>query len=118
SSAYPDVYALDFNAVATPGRYTISVAGPIAATSPRFRITAGANLYSQPLANALSFYQTERDGPNFIPNALRTAGGHLTDQTAMSYATPHTGPSGSFKGDLTPLGVRIDASGGWWDAGD
>jgi endoglucanase len=25
---------------------------------------------------------------------------------------------GSFTGDLTPLGIRIDASGGWWDAGD
>ena len=26
--------------------------------------------------------------------------------------------SGRFSGDLTPLGVKIDASGGWWDAGD
>jgi endoglucanase len=118
SASYPDVYALDFPAVTTPGTYSISVAGPIAARSPSFRIDTAANVYSGALANSLSFYQTERDGPDFIPNALRTAAGHLNDQNAMTYLTPHTTSSGRFKGDLTPLGVRINAAGGWWDAGD
>jgi endoglucanase len=118
STGYPDVYALDFPAVATPGTYTVSVSGPIPAQSPPFRIGTGANLYSGALANSLFFYQTERDGPGFIPNALRTAAGHLNDQSAMTYLTPHTTSSGRFKGDLTPLGVRINAAGGWWDAGD
>jgi endoglucanase len=118
SSTYSNVYALDFDAVATPGSYTISVSGPVPATSPSFRIDTGANVYGTPLANALSFYQTERDGPNYIPNALRTAPGHLNDQNAMTYLTPHVSPSGRFSGDLTPLGVTVDASGGWWDAGD
>ena len=36
----------------------------------------------------------------------------------MTYETPHANSSGRFSGDLTPLGLRIDASGGWWDAGD
>ena len=36
----------------------------------------------------------------------------------MTYLTPHANQTGHFKGDLTPLGLRIDASGGWWDAGD
>ena len=27
-------------------------------------------------------------------------------------------PAGRFSGDLQSLGIRIDASGGWWDAGD
>jgi len=36
----------------------------------------------------------------------------------MTYLTPQTNQSGHFKGDLTPLGVRVNASGGWWDAGD
>ena len=66
SASYPDVYALDFPAVTTPGTYTISVTGPIAATSPPFRIDTAANVYSGALANSLSFYQTERDGPDFI----------------------------------------------------
>ena len=118
SASYPDVYAVDFPAVNTPGTYSISVAGPIAAQSPSFRIDTAVNVYSGALANSLFFYQTERDGPNFIPNALRTAAGHLDDQSAMTYLTPHANSSGRFKGDLTPLGVRINAAGGWWDAGD
>jgi endoglucanase len=118
SSGFSNVYALDFDAVATAGTYTISVAGPVPATSPGFRIDAGASVYSGSLANALSFYQTERDGPSFIPSALRTAPAHLNDQSAMTYLSPHVNSSGRFSGDLTPLGTRIDASGGWWDAGD
>jgi endoglucanase len=118
SASYPDVYAVDFPAVTTPGTYSISVAGPIAAQSPGFRIGTAANVYSGALANSLSFYQTERDGPDFIPNALRTAAAHLNDRHAMTYLTPHANSSGRFKGDLTPLGVRINAAGGWWDAGD
>ncbi|HYY80353.1 MAG TPA: glycoside hydrolase family 9 protein [Actinomycetes bacterium] len=118
SSTFRYVYALDFDAVTTPGSYTISVAGPAPATSPAFRVDTGANLYATPLANALSFYQTERDGPDFVPSALRTAAAHLNDQGAMTYLSPHVNSSGRFSGDLTPLGSRVDASGGWWDAGD
>jgi len=118
SASYPDVYALDFPVVTAAGTYTISVSGPIPAQSPPFRIDTAANVYAGALANSLFFYQTERDGPDFIPNALRTAAGHLNDQSAMTYLTPHTTSSGRFKGDLTPLGVRINAAGGWWDAGD
>jgi len=118
SSSYPDVYALDFSSVTAAGTYAISVSGPIAARSPGFRIGTGTSVYSGALANSLFFYQTERDGPSFIPNALRTAPGHLNDQNAMTYLTPHANSSGRFKGDLSRLGVRIDAAGGWWDAGD
>src|SRR5215467_12407202 len=118
SSSYPDVYALDFPSVTTAGVYTISVTGPIAAQSPGFRIGTTANVYAGALANSLFFYQTERDGPDFISNALRSAAGHLNDQSAMTYLTPHVNSSGRFQGDLTPLGVRINAAGGWWDAGD
>jgi endoglucanase len=118
SASYPDVYALDFPQVTTAGTYTISVSGPVAATSPSFRIDTGTGLYAGALANSLSFYQTERDGRDFIANALRTAAGHLNDQTAMTYLTPNANTSGGFKGDLSPLGATVDASGGWWDAGD
>jgi endoglucanase len=118
SRAYPFVYPLDFTSVAAAGTYSISVSGPAAAASPPFRVDTGANLYRTPLANALSFYRNERDGPNFIPSALRTAAGHLNDAHAMTYLTPNANPSGHFSGDLTPLNATIDASGGWWDAGD
>src|SRR6266481_1285687 len=89
SSSYPDVYALDFGSVTAPGTYTITVAGPVAATSAAFPIATAQNVYAGAIANALSFYQNERDGPNYIPSALRTAGAHLNDVNAMTYLTPN-----------------------------
>ena len=118
SSKYPDVYALDFGPVSGPGTYTISVSGPIASTSPSFPIGPAAQVYGGALANALSFYQNERDGADYIPSALRSAPGHLNDGHAMTYLTPQFDSNDNIIGDLTPLGIRIDASGGWWDAGD
>lgn len=118
SSSYPDVYALDFDSVVTAGTYTIVVSGPLPATSPSFKIDTAANVYSGALGNTLSYYQTSRDGPNFIANALRTAAGHVNDQSAKVYLTPNMNSNGRFSGDLTPTGATIDASGGWWDAGD
>jgi endoglucanase len=115
SSAFTFVEPVDFDAFTTTGTYTVSVGS---ATSPPFKIDSGQNVYATPLANGLLFYQSERDGPNFIPNALRTAPGHVNDTNAMTYVTPNANSSGHFSGDLTPLGTRIDASGGWWDAGD
>lgn len=118
SSAYPHVYAMDFTSVTAAGSYTIDVTGPIAATSPAFAIGTGAKVYAQALKNSLSFYRAERDGPKFIASALRTAPAHLNDQNAMTYLTPKANSGGYFSGDLTPLGVTMNASGGWWDAGD
>ena len=120
SGSYPNVYALDIPTSVTTGAgtYTISVSAPIAATSPSFKIDTAANLYSTPLANTLYFYENERDGPNFIQTALRTAAGHVNDASAKVYFTPNMNNNGRFSGDLTPTGAVIDASGGWWDAGD
>ena len=123
SGSYPNVYALDFNNFVTAGTYTISVSGPIAAASPSFKIDTGANVYSTALANSLSFYQNERDGPNFIASPLRTAPGHVNDQSAKVYVTPNVNNNGRFSGDLAPATFSgsqpvINAAGGWWDAGD
>jgi endoglucanase len=118
NEGYPHVYPLDFTSVTHAGSYTIAVTGPAPATSPAFAIDTGANVYRDPIANSLSFFQNERDGASFIPSDLRTAPAHLNDATAMTYLTPDYRSSGEFDGDLSPLGVTIDASGGWWDAGD
>lgn len=115
--SFTSVYALDFDAVSTAGTYTISVASPVAATSPAFKIDTAANLYSTQLANSLFFYESERDGPNYIANSLRSAPGHLNDQSATVYFTPTFNKKDN-AGALTPTGAVIDASGGWWDAGD
>ena len=115
---YRHVYALDFDQLSDPGTYTVAVSGPVKAVSPPFAVGTGAAVYGPALANALRFYQTEQDGPSYYPSALRTAPGHLNDRHAMTYLTPRVNGDGVFRGDLTSLGVRIDAAGGWWDAGD
>src|SRR5712671_932196 len=111
------VYALDFDSVSTAGAYTISVSGAITATSSSFQINSGGNLYSAPLANSLYFYENERDGANFVATPLRTAAGHFNDAHGKVYFTPSFNKKDS-AGSLTPTGAVIDASGGWWDAGD
>jgi endoglucanase len=123
SSGFPDVYALDFDSFTTAGTYTIDVTGPLAATSPSFKIDTAANVYSGALSNSLYFYQNERDGPNFVSTPLRTAAGHLNDQSAKVYVTPNVNNNGRFSGDLTPATFNgsqpvINGEGGWWDAGD
>lgn len=116
--AFPYVYPLDFDSLQAGGSYYTSVEGPASASSPTFAIGPAATLLQVPLENTLSFYENERDGPDFIPSALRTAAGHLNDSEAMTYLTPKVNREGSFKGELHSLGKSIDASGGWWDAGD
>jgi endoglucanase len=117
------VYAIDFSA---PGGdlYTISVSGPSPAISPSFAVDKPLTLYSGLLLNTLFFYETERDGPDFIRNALRTAPGHLKDENAHVYETPPL-DSNDFIDNAPPTPPlvsanlpNIDASGGWWDAGD
>jgi endoglucanase len=109
---------IDFDDMQVPGTYTISVAGHAPAISPSFAISPAQLLYRVPLANSLSFYENERDGPEFIPSALRTAPAHLNDEHATTYLTPTVNEEGEFKGELQSLDETIDAAGGWWDAGD
>jgi endoglucanase len=118
-----NVYALDFN---VPGGdlYTIKVSGPVSATSPAFAVDSPEALYSGLLLNTLFFYETQRDGANFISNALRTAPGHLKDGNAKVYDTPPLDGNDFIDNvppaaPLVPAGLpNIDAAGGWWDAGD
>jgi endoglucanase len=114
------VYPLDF---AVPGGniYSISVSGPVPATSPTFPVDSPAVLYPGLLLNTRFFYETERDGPDYVPNALRTAPGHLNDASATVYQTPPLDSNDNIattETPLTPTGQVIDAAGGWWDAGD
>ena len=118
-----DVYALDFS-VQGGELYTISVAGPVTAASPTFAVDCPDALYSGLLLNTLFFYETERDGANFIPNALRTAPGHVKDENARVYETAAL-DSNDFLDNVPPSPPlssaklpNIDAAGGWWDAGD
>ena len=120
SKRYGWVWAARFTGVRAPGRYRVGILGDASAASPWFTIGPAAHLYARPLANALSFFENERDGPDFIHTALRSAPGHLNDASAMTYRTPPVDSDGNFKGSLAPYatGVRINATGGWFDAGD
>ena len=120
SKRYGWVWAVRFTGVRAPGRYRVGILGDAAAASPWFTIGAAAQLYARPLANALYFYENERDGPDFIHTALRSAPGHLNDLSAMTYRSPPVNENGNFQGSLAKYatGVRINASGGWFDAGD
>jgi len=115
-----DVYALSFS---VPGGdlYTISVQGPVPATSPQFAVDSPAVLYPGLLLNTLWFYETDRDGPDYIPNALRSAPGHLNDENTTVDDTPPLNSNDLIIATgtpLTPTGAVIDGAGGWWDAGD
>jgi endoglucanase len=118
-----NVYALDFNVPAND-LYSIAVTGPEKANSPVFAVDEPNLLYSGLLLNTLFFYETERDGAKYIPNALRTAPGHLKDESAKVFDTPPLDDNDDIN-NVPPAGPlvsanlpNIDASGGWWDAGD
>jgi hypothetical protein len=115
NSSFPYVYRVDFSQESRDGTYTVATHG---ARSPTFRIARPSAIYAQQIANALYFYENERDGRDFIQTPLRSAPGHLNDRAAGVYQTPAVNGNGNFVGDLTSLGRTIDASGGWWDAGD
>jgi endoglucanase len=117
SPRYRHVYPIDFTRVRRAGTYAVSVGGPVPARA-MVQVGAGAALYAGPIRNALSFYRVQRDGAAIVRSALRTAPTHLNDAHAMTYRTPKVDGDGAFKGDLSPLGVRVNAAGGWWDAGD
>ena len=111
------VTPLDFT-LTRAGTYSLAVSGPLSAASASFLVAKPDALYSPALGRALSFYQTERDGPDYIPGALRAAPGHLNDASLPVYATPAVDPNDFILGALAPTGETINAAGGWWDAGD
>jgi len=122
------VYALDFT---VPGgdTYYITVSGPVV-PSPSYVFPVGspATLYEKLLGNALFYYDSVRDGPDFVPGPMSPHPSHLNNESAPAYYNPPINSddeftvadtcSGSYTCALTPYGTTFDASGGWWDAGD
>jgi hypothetical protein len=108
------VYTLDLTRLRRPGRYTILFAG---AHSPAIRVSTAAALYGSLGAGSVDFLQEQRDGAETIPGRLRRVPSHLRDAAAYVYAQPRYRGT-TLLGGLTPSGAQIDASGGWFDAGD
>ncbi len=120
SSTYPAVWAVGFSGLHRTGTYRFVLTVHPGVVSPWFKVATAASLYSVPLFNAASFYLDERDGPGYVRSPLRSAPGHLNDASAMTYRLPKVDDNGGFKGSLAKLatGLRINATGGWFDAGD
>ncbi|MCT9930672.1 glycoside hydrolase family 9 protein [Planotetraspora sp. A-T 1434] len=114
NSRYPHVYDLDLTALREPGRYRIKSEGR---TSPPFRIGAR---FGETARKAVTFFQSQRDGADVIPGDLKRAPSHLNDRKATVYEWPtFAGPdTDEIKGDLKKIGGKVDAEGGWFDAGD
>jgi len=113
-NAHELVYTLDFSRCYEPGRYTLRLDG---ARSPALHIARNGGVYRALTANALAFFGNQRDGPEVLPGPLHRAPSHLRDSSALVYAQPaYRGLA--LLGSLTSTGARIDASGGWFDAGD
>jgi endoglucanase len=121
NSTYPDVYLIDFTAVQAAGTYHIQVSGTATASSPAFRIDAGSAVYGPLTANAVAFFQAQRDGSAVIAGVLNRKPAHLNDGSASVYANPtfESSDSDTIVGSsLSKLAGPVNVAGGWFDAGD
>lgn len=124
---YRHVYDLDLSEITRPGKYTIVVDGAAPGTSPQFRIDVSSALFTPVLSDITGFFTTQRDGENVIPGELQRQPAHLLDRDATVYQTEGLFP---FDDDEVPAmlkpvllpgsadELRVDAEGGWFDAGD
>jgi hypothetical protein len=118
---YRAVHELNFSALDQPGTYRLTVRHPLAATSPPFRIRSAGTLFLPRVADAVAFFQAQRDGAQVIPGALNRQPAHLHDRTLQVYDWPtYEDPdSDVIVGDaLTAIDGTVDLEGGWFDAGD
>jgi endoglucanase len=113
-NAHRLLYTLDFTRLHAPGRYTLRLAG---ARSPALRIVPAAQIYRPLTATALTFFQSQRDGPEVLPGLLHRVPSHLHDAFAHVFTQPQY-QGDTLAGSPFSTSVKIDASGGWFDAGD
>jgi hypothetical protein len=115
SSAYSAVYPIDISALKTAGSYQIKVGSTV---SPSFKVDSANALFSPIADDVVKFFQVQRDGADVIPGVLNRKPSHLADRTASVYAVPTFTGDDTISSKMARTGVTIDASGGWFDAGD
>ena len=127
NSAYPDVYPIDFSSVTAAGTYSLTVSGPQSAASANFQIATPSSLYGPLVADGANFFENQRDGSNLVSTStIARQASHTDDANATVYTTPtfvagsNGGNGDQINGSLSALSgaSAIDATGGWFDAGD
>lgn len=118
NTTFGHVHAIDVE-VPLPGTYTIVVDLATPVTSPPFAVGEPADLFAPLLANALAFYQAQRDGPNVVGSILERRPAHLHDRRARVHREAVYTPEFTIEDPVpVPGAPRHDVSGGWFDAGD
>lgn len=115
STAYTAVYPIDISALKTSGTYQIKVGSTV---SPAFEVASASALFSPVADDVVTFFQVQRDGSDVIPGVLNRKPSHLTDKTASVYAVPTFTGDDTITSKMSKTGTTVDASGGWFDAGD
>jgi hypothetical protein len=123
SDRYTETYPLDFSTLETAGTYRIRILGAGHCVSSTFRVDDPHALFRPAFANALTFFQAQRDGLNVVPTVMSRKPAHLNDRFAFVYNTPpYRWIAGDETGEVTGapemVGGPVDVAGGWFDAGD
>jgi endoglucanase len=116
NDTYGAVHPIDFT-IGVPGIYTIEAGG---AVSPRFRVGFGWDLFGPVAADAIDFFNVQRDGADVNRNRLNRKPSHLADRKATIYETPRfvDAESDELAAPLHSVAGQVDVEGGWFDAGD
>ena len=109
-----NVHQIDFSAFTTPGKGYILQSGEVKS----YPFDISANTYATLKKDALSYFYLNRSGmpiePQYSPgHAWARPAGHLTDKAVTCYK----GVDNSGK-EWPGCDYTLDASGGWYDAGD
>jgi endoglucanase len=125
SSSFPFVHNVSLNTHQLQrGNYSLlvkNINNSSSVQSPMFVVQASsAELYSHVVANAVFFFQAQRDGRDVISSVMGRKPSHLVDATATVYIPAVYDDNNVLMGHLTAVDGAgpFDAEGGWADAGD
>lgn len=120
SSRYPATYPIDVSDLRTAGTYRIRVSGGVTAASQVFVVGASKELFGQVAASTVEFFSVQRDGEDVLSEPIAREPSHLNDSAATVYQAPDFSDGDDLASGLSTVNgaSKVDASGGWFDAGD
>ncbi|GAA3382813.1 glycoside hydrolase family 9 protein [Cryptosporangium minutisporangium] len=120
SRRYPATYPIDVSGLRTAGTYRIRVTGGVSAVSSVFVVGASKELFGQVAADTVDFFGVQRDGADVLSEPIPRKPSHLNDAKATVYEAPDFADGDNLASGLTAVDGApvVDATGGWFDAGD